>query len=147
MSIEENKKLIRHFLDETNAAIGDINKMRSLYEKYCVSSFIHHDPSRGDTNLEQRIQAAAMAFSAFPDAKYSADDIVAEGDKVCTRYTLRATHQQPFMGIPPTGKQIAVKGANMYRLEGKKVAEAWDFLDMLGMMVQLGVTMNFPTAK
>jgi steroid delta-isomerase-like uncharacterized protein len=139
MSIEKNKELARQFLAETNAAIGDVTKIRALYEKYTAPGFVHHDPSRGDTNREQRIQASVMAFNAFPDATYSLDESIAEGDKVANRYTLRGTHKGAFMGIPPTGKQIAVKGANIYRITEGKIAETWDFLDTFGMMAQLGV--------
>jgi steroid delta-isomerase-like uncharacterized protein len=139
MSTEQNKELVRQFLAETNAAVQDVVKIRALYEKYTSPGFVHHDPSRGDTNREQRVQASVMAFSAFPDAVYSLDDSIAEGDKVANRYTLRGTHKGAFMGIPPTGKQIAVKGVNIYRISEGKIAETWDFLDTFSMMAQLGV--------
>jgi predicted ester cyclase len=139
MSIEKNKELVRQFLVDTNAAVGDVAKIRALYEKYSSPSLVHHDPSRGDTNGEQRIQAAIMAFTSFPDATYSVDDSIAEGDKVANRYTLRGTHKGAFMRIRPTGKQIVVKGANIYRISEGKIVETWDFLDTFGMMAQLGV--------
>jgi steroid delta-isomerase-like uncharacterized protein len=139
MPNEKNKELVRQFLADTNAAVGDVARIRSLYEKYSSLSLVHHDPSRGDTNREQRIQASIMAFTAFPDATYSVDDSIAEGDKIANRYTLRGTHKGVFMGIPPTGKQIVVKGANIYRIREGKIVETWDFLDTFGMMAQLGV--------
>jgi steroid delta-isomerase-like uncharacterized protein len=138
MSIENNKQLVRQFLVDTNAAVGNVAKIRALYEQYTSPSLVHHDPSRGDTNCEQRIQASIMAYTAFPDATYSMDDSIAEGDKVANRYTLRGTHKGAFMGIPPTGKQIVVKGANIYRISEGKIVETWDFLDTFGMMAQLG---------
>jgi len=147
MSADDNKKLMLLFLEETNAALGDIIKIRSLYEKYCLPNFIHHDPSGGETNMEQRIMSTSMAFAAFPDAKYYADDIIAEGDKVVTRYTLQATHKEPFMGVPPTGKQMIIRGVNIYRIENGKCAEAWEFMDRMGMMVQVGAVLTFPTSK
>jgi predicted ester cyclase len=139
MSTEKNKELVQQFLIDTNAAVRDITKIRALYEKYTSTGLVHHDPSRGDTNREQRIQASVMAYNAFPDAIYSLDDSIAEGDKVSNRYTLRGTHKGAFMGIPPTGKQIAVKGANIYRISEGKIVETWDFLDTFGLMAQLGV--------
>jgi steroid delta-isomerase-like uncharacterized protein len=147
MSAKENKDLVRQLWKEANAFNGDVKKIRSWYEKYTQPGFIHHDLSRGDTNAEQRIQATAMMFTAFPDAGYSIDDIVAEADKTSTRYTVRGTHKGAFMGIPPTGKQIAVKGVNIYRFEEGKLAESWDFPDNLGMMAQLGVVPNRTAPK
>ena len=67
MSTRENKELVRQVYEEWNALNGDVAKLRPLYEKYYAPDYIHHDPSRGDGNLEQRIQYAVMWFTAFPD--------------------------------------------------------------------------------
>ena len=45
-------------------------------------------------------------FAAFPDAQATIEDLIAEGDKVVTRFTLRGTHRGAFMGIAPTGKHV-----------------------------------------
>jgi len=139
MSTKENKELVRQMWKDVNTGSGDVEKVRAWYRKYATPGFVHHDPSRGDLNAEQRVQATVAAYSAFPDIVYSIEDIVAEGDKTSTRYTVRGTHQGAYLGVPPTGKQIALKGVNIYRFEGGKLAEAWDFPDSLGMMQQLGL--------
>ena len=54
-------------------------------------------------------------------------------------YTMTATHQNEFMGVPATGKQIAVTGAAIYRLANGKIVEIWNFLDTLALMQQLGL--------
>ena len=138
MSAEENKDLVRQLTMDFNALNGDVAKLRSLYEKYYLPGYIHHDPSRGDIKGEQRMQYVAMMLTAFPDISYSIDDIVAEGDKVASRYTMRVTHTETFMGIAATGKQIMAKGADMRKVRGGKVVEIWDFPDTLGIMAQLG---------
>jgi predicted ester cyclase len=43
------------------------------------------------------------------------------------------------MGIPPTGKQVVVKGIQVFRIFEGKIAEVWSSSDDLGMMQQLGV--------
>ena len=78
-------------------------------------------------------------MSAFSDVNYSINDILADGDKAVIRFTMQATHKGTFMGIPPTGKQITVKGVEIDKIVGGKIAETWDFLDSMGMMNQLGV--------
>jgi predicted ester cyclase len=65
--------------------------------------------------------------------------MIAEGDKVVTRYTARFTHKGAFMGIPPTGKQIVARGVEINRIKDGKIVETWDFMDYLGVMTQLGV--------
>jgi steroid delta-isomerase-like uncharacterized protein len=67
------------------------------------------------------------------------EDVVAEGDRVVIRTTLKATHQGEFQGLPATGKTISVPGITIYRMDNGKIAEAWLVSDNLGMMQQLGV--------
>ena len=68
--------------------------------------------------------------------------MIAEGDKVVTRWTGRGTHQAELPGnppIPPTGKQVTVTGIDVYRIENGRTAEHWGNFDQLGMLQQLGV--------
>jgi predicted ester cyclase len=43
------------------------------------------------------------------------------------------------MGIPATGKQIAIAAVAIDRLAGGKIVEEWTVFDSLGMLQQLGV--------
>lgn len=142
MSIRENKGLVHQVYKEWDAINGDVAKLRPLYEKYYAPDYIHHDPSSGDQKLEQRVQYSALWFTAFPDTTWSMDGIVAEGDMVACRYTMRFTHGAEFMGVKPTGKQIVAKGADMRKIHGGKVVEGWDFPDTMGIMVQVGAIPN-----
>ncbi len=55
------------------------------------------------------------------------------------RTTGRGTHKGELMGIPPTGKQIAVSGMTISRIVNGKAEETWANYDALGMLQQLGV--------
>lgn len=80
-----------------------------------------------------------MLLGAFPDQIYTVEDVVTEGDKVVLRWNVRATHRGPFQGLPPTGREVAISGIGIYRVEGDRIAEGWTAADMLGLMQQLGV--------
>jgi len=84
-------------------------------------------------------QLVTMLRTAFPDLHVTVEDMVAEGDKVAHRLTLRGTHKGDFMGIAPTGKQVTFAAIVISRFAGGKEVEAWANLDQLGMMQQLGV--------
>ena len=56
-----------------------------------------------------------------------------------TRWSARGTHQGDLQGIAPTGKSVTITGTTLCRFEGGKIAEAWELLDQMGMMQQLGV--------
>jgi predicted ester cyclase len=64
-----------------------------------------------------------MLCTAFPDAHYTLEDIIAEGDQGAARWTLRGMHQGEFMGIAPMGKQLMMTGINISRSAGGKIEE------------------------
>ncbi len=80
-----------------------------------------------------------MYLTAFPDLHFTIEDIVAEGDTVVVRSTARGTHQGELMGIPLTGKQVAVSGISITRIANGKAVEEWFNGDDLGLLQQLGV--------
>jgi steroid delta-isomerase-like uncharacterized protein len=140
MPTKENKKAASQFWKEWNELNGDVAKVRPLLEKYCAPNYIYHHLILGrDLNLEQTIEYLVALVSAFPDNNISIDDMIAEGDKVVIRYTMKATQRGPFRGIPATGKQILVNAICINKdMKGKSV-EYWEIPDMLGMLTQLGV--------
>ena len=80
-----------------------------------------------------------MYRSAFPDIQFTIEDLIAEGDKIVTRYTARGTHRGDLQGIPPTGRQVTVTGIIISRFANGKFVEGWLDFDALGMLQQLGV--------
>jgi predicted ester cyclase len=54
-------------------------------------------------------------------------DVIAEGDQVVTRYTVRSTHQgETEVFGPPTEKQMELEGITIHRFEGGKIVEEWE---------------------
>jgi steroid delta-isomerase-like uncharacterized protein len=83
-------------------------------------------------------QYASAFVSAFPDSHHVIEDQIADSDNVVTRVTFHGTHTGPLMGIPATGKTIAMGGISWFRIENGFIAEEWTEFDRLGLMVQLG---------
>jgi predicted ester cyclase len=79
-----------------------------------------------------------MYRSASPDLRVSIDDMIAEGDRVVTRWTARGTHQGELMGNAPTGNQMTVRGILVDRISGGKIEEEWADYDTLHLMQQIG---------
>jgi steroid delta-isomerase-like uncharacterized protein len=135
MSITENKKIIRHLLEE-----GLAQGKQAVAEELLARDFVDHNPLPGlPPDREGFKQSFAVFRSAFPDFTYTIDDMVAEGDRVMVRFTARGTQRGEMVGIPPTGNQVSVTGIDLFRLAGGKVAEFWLSWDQLGLMQQLGV--------
>ncbi len=138
MSTEDNKDVVRRFLEAANTIMGNTAIVDEVGAKFYKPEAIIHQTT-GDMTYEQYIQYVAGMFSAFPDTKFTIEDMVAEDDKVAARVTWRGTHQGELRGIPPTGKNINVPGVSIYRIADGKFAEVFSFTDTLGMMQQLGV--------
>ncbi len=137
MSVEENKAKSRRFFE----TVGDASDVETGKE-LLVPEYRHHDPQMPPFMKESRdayLSHLPMYRASFPDLTCSVDDMIAEGDKVVTRWTIRGTHQGDLMGIPPTGKRIEVSGITMHPFVDGKIVEGWTNVDMLGMLQQLGV--------
>jgi len=135
MSTEENKANQRRVWEEI------INKGNlALADELFATNYIYHGPVgmefKGPEGLKQLISGFR---NALPDIHVTVEDMVAEGDKVVSRFTGRGTHKGEFMGIAPTGKQTTVGGIVIARWVGGKEVETWEIIDMLSMMQQLGV--------
>jgi steroid delta-isomerase-like uncharacterized protein len=134
MSTEENKALARRWFEETNK-----QNYLALCEEVCARDLVWHDAPVGfSPDFAGMIQLHSALFTAFPDARWAVDDLIAEGDKVVVRLTVRGTHQGEFMGIPPTGKVVTYTGIAICRFAGSKVVEYRSSADLLGLLQQLG---------
>ncbi|MCD9017350.1 ester cyclase [Parachryseolinea silvisoli] len=80
----------------------------------------------------------SMMRSGFPDIQWTLEDLITEGDKVATRFTMRGTHNGEFLGVPATGKVIAVQAINFYLLVNEQIIEEYGQPDMLGLLRQIG---------
>src|SRR5690349_7978752 len=107
-----------------------------LVDEVCAADYVEHDPLSPTPDREGLKGQVAMLRAAFPDVRFTVDDLVMDGDKGVARTTMRGTHAGELMGIPPTGKQVAVSGIDIVRFEGGKAVEHWSQSDDLGLMQQ-----------
>jgi steroid delta-isomerase-like uncharacterized protein len=75
--------------------------------------------------------------AAFSDIRVTVHDTVAEGDKVCARWTCRCKHTGDALGMPATQKTIQVTGISIMRIANGQMVEGWQNWDMLDMMNQI----------
>jgi len=80
---------------------------------------------------------AATILSAFPDKRYTVEEIVGQGEKVLVRMTVQGTHQGVFFGTAPTGNRIDVTLYRQYRVVDGKIAEHRGWIDMVTMWHQI----------
>jgi len=135
MSIEENKAIVRRFFEELlstdNLAVAD-EILSPDFRFYFAGS-----PDPMDLDSYKGFLAARRG--AFPDRRFVVEDMIAEGDKVSARFTMRGTHKGNFRGIAPSGTEVTMTGIDMIRLAEGKMVEDRVEVDQLGMMQQLGM--------
>jgi steroid delta-isomerase-like uncharacterized protein len=131
---EENKALARSSWEQI---VNEQNP--EAIDEFYAPDFVWHEPDEDIQGSEQAKQFVSMYFAAFPDINVTVEDVIGEGDRAVTRWTIRGTHQGELMGITPTNKQIQLEGITIHRIEEGKIVEEWERYDNLGMMQQLGV--------
>jgi len=135
MSERENKALVRRFTEEFRNR-GNL----AVAEELLAADYVLHAGIGPDIHgIEGCKQDMVMTRSAFPDLHMTIDDMVAEGDRVAYRWTVRGTHRGAHtqLGIAPTGKQVTGWGMSIDRIVGGKIVETWNRYDSLGLMQQL----------
>lgn len=133
--MQDLKALTRRFYEEA------INQGRlEVVDELCAPDFVDHEEFPGLTPDRDGVKQFITIFrSAYPDLRFDIDDLLLEGDKVVIRAMIRGTQKGEFMGIPPTGKQIAVQTIDIVRIRDGQATEHWGVTDTAAMLTQLGV--------
>ena len=134
---EQNKEIVRQLYEEWDKKNFSVND-----ELLAPEIQIHMPGSFEPLNLDELKHVVSLFFGAFPNLTHTIDDLIAEGDKVVARITLRMTHKGEFMGIAPTGNDVAFGDLVIMRVEEGKIVEIWAQLDYLWMYQQLGMELK-----
>jgi steroid delta-isomerase-like uncharacterized protein len=127
----DNKAVVRNYIER----VWNQHDYSAIDENIKVD-YIQHSPNvpPGRDGVKDFFK---MVNSAFSEVQFTVEDMIAEGDKVVWRWTLRGQHTGTFQGLPPTGKDFTFSGISILRLEDGKSAELWAEQDMMGLMGQL----------
>jgi len=103
MSVEENKAVVlRYFLETHNPPYTLV-----VIDETCTPAY-----------AKRRWSWLRIERTAFPDASYTIDDVIAEGDKVVLRVGFTGTHSGPFWTpvgtLSPTGKRCTNPATGVY---------------------------------
>ncbi len=130
MSTVANRAVVRRFVEGVLGR-GDFALLNALAAPDCADHAAAPDPAA-------LAQFLVPWRAAFPDLHFEIEELVAAGDCVAARWTLRGTHRGAFLGIPPTGRPVTVAGTERYRLADGQIVERWVTVDTDGLLRQLG---------
>jgi steroid delta-isomerase-like uncharacterized protein len=113
-----------------------------VVDEFMRPGTVIHDagPEPGDITEPDVFKGMAAALrSAFPDLAVTVHDTVTEGERTALRFTASGTHQGPFLGVPSTGRAFTISGMAFGEWHGDVLVRAWNNIDMLSLLTQLGI--------
>lgn len=133
--VEANKQTILRFAKEV------INQGNfAVAEEIVAEAFVELDPFPGQAQGRAGLVQVIGAFrNAFPDIDWITEEMVGEGDMVCSRFTWHGTHLGEFLGIGPTGKSVSVPGFVFDKVVDGKMQESRILMNIPALMQQLGL--------
>ena len=133
--LQANKQVLQNWVMELNRS--NLPYLDQVIHK----DFVDHNPFPGvPANKEGYISLLTKAHKEwFPGIQVKIEDIVAEGDKVALRLSVKAKHQGNVMGAAPTGKELSWDAYAIYRVQDGQLIERWEMLDSFSFMSQLGL--------
>lgn len=129
MQPDDPKGIIQQLAKAINS--GDFDDL----DHVLAPDYVRHDPNplMKDIGREEYKQAFKKLRLAFPDAQWTLDDLLSEGNKVVGRWTFRGTQQGSFFAIPPSGKVVTYPIIAIYRIEDGMIAEDWHIFHSIGL--------------
>jgi steroid delta-isomerase-like uncharacterized protein len=131
---DASKELMRQFYEEVVNA-GKLD----LIDDMLTDDFVEHEEFPGITpNREGVKQFFGMFKMAFPDATFTPEQMIAEGDLIAARVRIRGTHQAEFLGVPASGRSIDVDAIDIVQFRDGVATAHWGVTDAMAMLQQLG---------
>ena len=139
MSVEQNKALIRRYVDELNRRRFSV--LDELVADEVSLGSLHRDPAPPPEVVSREAYRELIVgrINAFPDYHVTIREMIAEGDRVVVHWASRGTQRGEFMGVPPTGKLVTGSAVSIYRLAGGRITEVRGIWDRADAWQQLGL--------
>ena len=133
----QNKAIVQKILDGLN------QRDTSYIELLAPDCKIYFpSASQNPTTREDDIKATRNNWQVSPDIQWRMEEMIAEGNMVAARFTVRGTPQEEWFGVPPSGIKFESGGIFFVRIENGKIVEQWEDFDLLGTFMQLGMELK-----
>lgn len=111
----------------------DANRFAELV----AEDYVNHNPNvePGRAGL---IGFMTHWFDTLSDTRVTVEDVLVANGSVVGRYTYKARHTGPFMGVPPSGAEITMRSIDIWRVRDGVFTEHWDELNTLEVFQQMG---------
>ena len=111
----------------------DAGRCAELISKNYVNHNLNVEPG-----LKGVVAFMGHGLETLSDTRVTVEDAFAVGDRVVGRYTYRARHTGPFIGVSASGAAITMRSIDIWRVENDRFVEHWDELNLLEIFQQMG---------
>ena len=115
---EANLEVARRFFEELHDQ-GNLDVAKEIV----APDAVFHIPGGELTGPEGIGGLVTLLRTAFPDAQFPMEEVIADGDHVAVRWTMRGTSKADFQGIPPTGEVVTLPGQAFLTIEDGTIVE------------------------
>jgi steroid delta-isomerase-like uncharacterized protein len=136
--LEANKALVRRWFEE----VWNRGRAEAIDEMFAADGIAHglsgdaENPLRGPVDFKPFHETF---HGAFPDLEVIVEDMVAEGDKVAARCSVRGKHTGDHLGVAASNAPVEFTGMSIVRIKDGKIVEAWNNFDFMTMNRQIGI--------
>ena len=134
---EENKQLLHRWFEEVWNN-GRAEAIEEMFHENGIAHGLSEDPSNPIKGPSGYRPFYTTFRKAFPNIMVVVEDMIAEGDKVAARCSVRAKHEGEFMGRAATQAPVEFTGITIVRIHNGKIFEAWNNFDFMTMYKQIG---------
>jgi predicted ester cyclase len=131
MSSEQNKAIVRRYFEE----VYNQGRTALILELFTEDFTDAEHPGHNGQWLAKHI--VNYERSVLPDIQFTVEDLLAEGDDVIVRLTIRGTHRGAYRGVALTGRPVEITGVERLR-DGKIAAVVWHIFDQFTLLSQMG---------
>ena len=135
---EANKALVQRWFDEVWNK-GRAEAIEEMFDEYGIAHGLSDDPANPIRGPRDFRPFHTLFREAFPNMVIVVEDMVAEGDKVAARCSVRAKHEGEFLGRSATDSPVEFTGIAIVRIDNGKIVEAWNNFDFMTLHKQVGL--------
>ncbi len=135
---EANKALVQRWFDEVWNK-GRADAIEEMFDANGIAHGLSDDPANPITGPADFIPFHTLFREAFPNMMIVVEDMIAEGDKVAARCSVRARHEGEFLGRAATESPVDFTGIAIVRINNGKIVEAWNNFDFMTLHKQVGL--------
>jgi len=130
------KALTKPELDTIRKFYGAFNrKNTAILDEICMPDWKDIPLAPGQADGPKGLQdIMSYLFEACPDIEVEIHEILGTHERAAVRASMKFTHVNEIMGIPPTHQQVSVSLHEFHHLKDGKLTHTWHLEDWFGLL-------------